>query len=228
MKVMDQPKISPLMQLAEYGHGIVKVCGITCVRDAEFALELGVDLIGMVLVDESPRSVSIDQAAEIVASLEGRCPTVAVLGDVLAPEAEAVVRMAGFDWVQLCGDANPTYFHDFPVPILRRVPASDEGASEMKRWSQVAAGFVLENASAMGGSGAVADWEVANELAQAGPCLLAGGLDGSNVLAALDKVEALGVDASSGLESEPGRKSEEAMEEFINKARQAFMKDDEP
>ena len=144
-----------------------------------------------------------------------RCPTVAVFGDVLAPEAEAVVRMVGFDWVQLCGEANPVYFHNFPVPILRRVSASDEGAEEMKRWAQFADGFVLENADSMGGSGKTADWGAAQELAKQAPCLLAGGLSAANVAEGVAKAQPLGVDASSGLESDPGYKSEEALEAFI-------------
>lgn len=223
---MSGPKKSALAELSEANGGVVKVCGVTNARDAEIAIEFGADLIGMVLVEESPRGVEIHMAAEIVASLEGRCPTVAVFGDVLAPDAEAVVRMVGFDWVQLCGEANPVYFHNFPVPILRRVPASEEGAEEIQKWIQFADGFVIENAASMGGSGEPADWAIAQELAQLAPCILAGGLSASNVGEAVEKVQPLGVDASSQLESEHGQKSEEAMEAFINCARQALSEDE--
>jgi phosphoribosylanthranilate isomerase len=222
---MTGARKSALAALASSNGGVVKVCGITNAADAEIAIELGADLIGLVLWDGSPRSVEVDVAAEIVASLEGRCPTVAVFGDVLAPEAEAVVRMVGFDWVQLCGESNPVYFHNFPVPILRRVSASDEGADEMKRWAQFADGFVLENAESIGGSGKAADWEAAKELAQGAPCLLAGGLAADNVAEGVAKVRPLGVDASSRLESEPRYKSEQAVEAFVAAARQALSEE---
>ena len=222
---MTEPGKSALKDLANANGGVVKVCGVTNAADAEIAIEYGADLIGLVLWEGSPRSVEVDAAAEIIASLEGRCPTVAVFGDVLAPEAEAVVRMAGFDWIQLCGEANPVYFHNFPVPILRRISASEEGAEEMKRWDQFADGFVLENAASIGGSGKTADWEVAKELAQQGPCLLAGGLAADNVAEGVALVKPLGVDASSRLESETRFKSEEAIEAYVTAAREAFSEE---
>ena len=40
----------------------VKICGITRSQDAEFAAEMGVDAIGLVFFEASPRAVTIAQA----------------------------------------------------------------------------------------------------------------------------------------------------------------------
>jgi phosphoribosylanthranilate isomerase len=69
-----------------------------------------------------------------------------------------------------------------------------------------------------GGSGKTVDWALARsvvELARV-PVVLAGGLTPDNVAAAVRAVGPAGVDVSSGVESSPGRKSEEKMAAFFS------------
>jgi phosphoribosylanthranilate isomerase len=51
---------------------------------------------------------------------------------------------------------------------------------------------------------------------------VAGGLDGSNVAAAVSSLRPWGVDACSRLESRPGRKDSTKVREFVNAALEAF------
>ncbi|HDY85068.1 MAG TPA: N-(5'-phosphoribosyl)anthranilate isomerase, partial [Methylophaga sp.] len=44
----------------------VKICGITRRQDAEFAVEMGADALGLVFYPRSPRAVTIAQAKQIV------------------------------------------------------------------------------------------------------------------------------------------------------------------
>ena len=73
-----------------------------------------------------------------------------------------------------------------------------------------------------GGTGARADWAWAKLCVQHGRRLIvAGGLNAGNVESLLFEVRPFGVDASSGLESEVGKKSPEKVREFIKRVREA-------
>jgi phosphoribosylanthranilate isomerase len=56
----------------------IKVCGITRVSDALHAVEQGATALGFVLWEKSPRAVTVDRAAEIIAILPSHVMTVGV------------------------------------------------------------------------------------------------------------------------------------------------------
>jgi phosphoribosylanthranilate isomerase len=70
-------------------------------------------------------------------------------------------------------------------------------------------------------SGTTFDWTVARGAAER--VIVAGGLDASNVAAAIRAAEPWGVDASSRLESAPGIKDPEKVRRFVAAARHAFQ-----
>ena len=84
---------------------IVKVCGITTVRDCESACEHGANFVGMILWPKSKRSVDEATAKEIVAcaKAKGAVP-VAVFVDENASEITRVCDAIGCDHAQLHGD----------------------------------------------------------------------------------------------------------------------------
>jgi phosphoribosylanthranilate isomerase len=75
-----------------------------------------------------------------------------------------------------------------------------------------------------GGTGRTGDWGLAVSLADQYPLLLAGGLSPDNVAEAVRTVRPWGVDASSGIESVPGRKDHAALRTFIAAAKAADRK----
>ncbi|KAK8949566.1 hypothetical protein KSP39_PZI005754 [Platanthera zijinensis] len=56
---------SPLENVSQRAGPIVKMCGITSVRDAELAARAGASLIGFILWPKSKRSISLSLAKEI-------------------------------------------------------------------------------------------------------------------------------------------------------------------
>jgi len=72
-----------------------------------------------------------------------------------------------------------------------------------------------------GGTGTAADWTAAARLAGRCPVMLAGGLTELNVADAVRAVAPLGVDTSSGVEREPGRKDARKVASFIRNAKAA-------
>jgi phosphoribosylanthranilate isomerase len=75
---------------------------------------------------------------------------------------------------------------------------------------------------AYGGTGQRADWDAVARLAgSTGNLMLAGGLKPDNVAQAVRHVLPWGVDAASGVESEPGIKDPDAMRAFVSAAKTA-------
>lgn len=203
----------------------VKVCGMTRPTDVFTAVEAGADALGFVSYWASPRDLPVASAAELVGVVPEGIATVAVMVDPTPDHARRYVEGTGTGWLQLCGDERPVDWFDFPRPILRRVavdPDGHEAAAEIERWRPLVAGFVLDHPSGPGGTGLPVDLAPASHLAALAPCLLAGGLDAENVAGRVALVRPAGVDGSSRLESEPGKKDSDRVLAFVAAAREAL------
>jgi len=204
----------------------VKICGTTTVRDALIAVEYGADAVGFVIVDESPRAVSVDTAADIAHRLP---PFVARVGVFVNAPADTVAAcLAEFlDYAQLHGEESPeecdrlasTVGGDRLIKAVR-VATADDVAAVM---DYTAVGAVLldtRSDAARGGTGETFDWSLALGAKAAGkPLILAGGLDPSNVADAVSTVRPYAVDAVTGIESRPGVKDAEKVRQFIVRAK---------
>lgn len=195
----------------------LKVCGVTALADVEGAFVHGVDAIGLVRWPRSPRYVADDAAAKLAASLPSGILAVEVLVDAEPGDVSPWAKI-----VQLCGGEAPEPWFDFHLPILRRLPVSPGSEVVLEAWAGVAAGFVLDHPSAPGGTGKGVDLDLAAALARRAPCLLAGGLDATNVGERVRRVRPAGVDASSRLETAPGRKDPARVAAFAREASSAL------
>lgn len=202
----------------------VKICGITNLEDAMAAVEAGADALGFNFYRESPRFVKSDVVKRIVAQLP---PFVTAVG-VFVNEDVKIVR----DWMddcglalaQLHGDEAAAYCDLLGRPVLKAIRLKDRGSllavAEYRGRARVR-GFVLDafSATSYGGTGQVADWDLAAEVARSTCVILAGGLTPENVAEAIQKVQPYGVDVSSGVESRPGKKDHKKLRAFIEAAK---------
>ncbi len=195
----------------------VKVCGITALADVERAFAHGVDAVGFVRWKRSPRFLAADAAARLAASLPADILAVEVLVDADPGDVSPWAKV-----VQLCGGEAPEPWFDFRLPILRRLPVAPGSEVVLEAWAGVAAGFVLDHPSGPGGTGREVDLDLAAELARRAPCLLAGGLDETTVGERVRRVRPAGVDASSRLETAPGRKDPARVAAFAREAASAL------
>jgi phosphoribosylanthranilate isomerase len=114
----------------------------------------------------------------------------------------------------------PANTEDAKRQALRYLPAAADGYDTLVSDPPRPA-FLLDAAAQgqFGGSGRVADWDMARVLARRWPLLLAGGLRPDNVAAAVEVVRPWGVDVASGVEISPGRKDAAKMRAFVEAAR---------
>ena len=205
----------------------VKICGLTTIEDALFASWVGADLLGLVFAP-GHRQVDIQSASNIVRSVHSAAKNNEVVGvfvNTPADEVNRIARTCGLDRVQLSGDETWEYCLDIAYPIIKVIHIT-ETMTASQVIAQVENGLhMLSNrdwlclldtkiGNAYGGTGRTFDWSIAAEVAQRFPVMIAGGLNPENVLKVIRDVSPLGVDVSTGVETEK-RKDHGKIKAFI-------------
>lgn len=201
----------------------VKICGITSVADAQIAVKAGADAIGLVFYAPSPRAVSIAQAREIAASVG---PFVTVVGlFVNADEAfvSEVLANVALHVLQFHGDESREFCEQFQRPYMKAIrmrPELDVAQAIAEYPSAAAILLDAYRPGVPGGTGETFDWQrVPTQSVR--PIVLAGGLTPENVAMAIQATHVYGVDVSGGVESSPGKKDPQKVEQFIHNAKRA-------
>lgn len=193
--------------------GWIKICGMTTAEGVAAALAAGVDAIGFVFAP-SVRRVTAERAAELALPVRRQLTCVAVTQHPDQYAIDEIVRELRPDLLQ----ADVEDFAQLRLPHrLARLPVVRSGSAPLAEYPLR---VLFEGAHS--GSGAVADWQRAAELAGQTRLILAGGLSAGNVGAAIRAVRPFGVDTSSGVELRPGVKCAAKILEFVRAARAAF------
>lgn len=211
---------------------IIKICGLSTAPTVDVALSAGADLVGFVFFARSPRAVTPDQAAILSAPARGRAGIVALVVDEADDALDRIVATLQPDMLQLHGRETPEraafIAKRYSIPVMKALgigTAADLAA--VPPFADAGAQILLDakppkESALPGGNGHVFDWSILENLDRRFPFVLSGGLEPSNVAAAIDAVRPLGVDVSSGVESAPGIKDIAKMTAFVAQARSAF------
>lgn len=201
----------------------IKICGITNVADARAAVEFGADAIGFIFVQSSPRYISPAQAAEIVNVLPATVLPVGVFVDASRRAISDAVAAAGIRALQLHGDEPPESTVGFGLPVFKAHRVSAGFRIERLDLFDVEAHLLDTYVEGVrGGTGKTFDWDIAVRAGQTHRIVLSGGLSPENVERAINLVRPYAVDASSGVELEPGIKDHVKLRRFIETAHKAF------
>jgi phosphoribosylanthranilate isomerase len=199
----------------------VKICGITRVENALAASRSGVDAIGLVFYDHSPRHVGIELASQLVAALP---PFISVVGLFVNAEAtfvREVLARVPLDLLQFHGDEPPEYCAQYNKPYLKAIRVKS-GVDLLQCASSfhTAKGLLLDAhvEGIAGGTGSTFDWALIPKHLPL-PVILSGGLDAENVASAIKQVRPYAVDVSSGVESGKGIKDADKIAAFIREVR---------
>lgn len=226
----------------------IKICGITNLKDARMISELKVDSIGFILSTDSPRRVEADTAAGIIEALRDCGKRVSAAGVFVNEKIEYILECSGrlgLDYVQLSGDEDSNYLKDLKrrsgkIKIIKavRIKNRNKDKNKNKETLKESAGrdrinreiesykgyadFILFDSyrkGSYGGTGRTFSWDIVKYSGTGIPVILSGGLESENVKRALDIVKPFGVDASSRLETRPGKKDPDKVRQFVNAIR---------
>ena len=216
---------------------VVKICGITCLEDAECAVDNGADMLGFIFVPLSSRFVTPDLAKSIVASIRKqsagqdlvfgmgvRKPAfVGVFRDMDYDSINLIVREVGLDIVQLHGDEDPAMSRLISVPVLKAIHVIDStpllNSTDVMGWVLDTGIHTSRGSVSSGGSGTTFDWSVIShtKVARIDQVLfVAGGLTPNNVVELVKEYRPFGVDVCGGVEGlVKGRKDPAKLKAFL-------------
>lgn len=190
----------------------IKICGMTTPEAVEASLDSGVDAIGFVFA-QSVRQLTPARAADLAARARGRVLCAAVTRHPTQQAIDEIIDIFKPDLLQ-------TDAEDFRT---LRLPQQLQLLPVFRRWhgdeQHLPPRLLFEGLAS--GSGMPCDWVGARNIARKSQLILAGGLNATNVAAAIAEVRPFGVDVSSGVEERPGIKSQAQIARFASAARSA-------
>jgi phosphoribosylanthranilate isomerase len=199
-----------------------KICGITRIQDIQAVVQSGADAIGLVFYPPSPRSVTINQAAELAQHIPPYVQLVGLFVNSSLQEIQATLQHVPLDVLQFHGDETPAQCQAIALATGRRWYKAIQVKPDMDL-EAVVASYQAAGASAMlldawhptlkGGTGHAFDWSQFPKLDLA--LILAGGLTPDNVAHAIEITRAYAVDVSGGVESAKGIKDQQLIEHFM-------------
>lgn len=196
----------------------VKICGVRTVEAARACAASGADLAGLNFVPGVTRRVEPRDAAAVVAAL-GEVVPVGVFRDQGSVELRRIAALVGLRWVQLHGSESPdecAALRDH-FRVIKALTADHDATA----YAHAVDALLIDGRAP--GSGT--SWDYARlrrttDPSSAVPVFLAGGLDPSNVAAAICAGRPDGVDVASGVETE-GRQDPALIHAFVRAARAA-------
>jgi phosphoribosylanthranilate isomerase len=209
----------------------VKICGITNINDALFAVECGADFIGFLFAKESPRYIEPASAKGIIDMLPAGIGKVGLFKDTAKEEVVEQVKLSGIDHIQLHGSETPEYctqikralLHEgIEIKIMKTFKVKDSvmGGPAENYFDADYYLFDTFHPKMMGGTGLKFNWKILKDLSWDRPVFIAGGLTPGNVAKAVSMLEPYGVDIASGVEKSVGKKDDLKIKEFIRNAKE--------
>ncbi len=209
----------------------VKICGLTDPNHVAATVAAGADYLGFNFFPKSPRYVSFEKAAELVAKVPDDVMNVALVVNADDDALQSLLTTAPMDILQLHGSETPERVAEvrtrFGLPVMKAIGiGSAEDLPQIDRYSAVADIILVDakppkGADRPGGNAVSFDWSLIAGRDWTVPWLLAGGLTKDTVADAIAQSGATQVDVSSGVESAPGVKDAELVKAFITAAHTA-------
>jgi phosphoribosylanthranilate isomerase len=200
----------------------IKICGFTREVDVDEAVAAGADALGLNLYPRSPRSVTIERAAELAQRLPPFVVPVllfvnasrADIGRALDAIPQALLQFHGDETPEQCRVGHRAYLR------AARMGPGFNLLDFAAQFHDAQAVLLDAHVDGYGGGGKVFDWSLIPRGVNL-PVVLSGGLNPANVTDGIAHVRPWAVDVSSGVESAKGIKDAALMHRFCQAVRAA-------
>lgn len=188
----------------------IKICGITRLEDAKFAISAGADAIGFIAYPKSPRFITAKAVKTICNALKAdKTKKVGVFVNSSPATINEYID-AGIDIIQLHGDEDARFTQNFSDIEIWKAIKPQFNLDILRFIEFPAQKFLLDafHESLPGGTGKTVDLELAKFAIDnlPAPVILAGGISPANFAEIFNAVQPFGMDINSGVEVSPGIK----------------------
>ena len=199
----------------------IKLCGFKNIDDIIFATSLDINYLGMIFVENLPRSIDINTAIQATRICkEKNIKSVGVFLNQDTDKVDKVLSKVDLDVLQLHGTESIADYRIFKKDIIKTLHVSKDSVSMSEELDFENTDFLLDASSEhlQGGSGKCFDWNILNDV-PVEKLFIAGGLKPDNIIDLLSKYTPKCVDVSSGIEKIIGHKDHNLMSDFVEKIR---------
>ncbi len=191
----------------------IKICGITNLQDALDAIEAGANALGFVFYEKSARYIAPLKAKKIIDQLPPFIQSVGLFVNLPAPQVDFICKRSSIDIAQIHFEADDRFFKSLQTKHIKVIRAQNE--KDILKYSdeyRIIDAFVPE----FGGEGKRLELDWFKDV-DCSKMIIAGGLTSEN-LKELKDFNFYGVDVSSGVEAQRGKKDRQKMISFCKAA----------
>ena len=203
----------------------IKICGLKTEQAIAAVLARGASHVGFIHFPKSPRHLSVEEMAALRPAVVG-AKLVVITVDADDDLIDEIVAQVKPDMLQLHGHETLARVAAVKartgLPVIKALSiGSAEDVAGIAAYRGVADLLLLDakkpkGSDLPGGNGVSFDWDLLAALDPGVEYMLSGGLDASNVAAALRQATPAGIDISSGVESAPGTKDIGLIQDFFD------------
>jgi len=194
----------------------LKICGIKDTDILQYACDAGIDFVGFIMADESPRKITNDFLTSLKNFNFQSTTPVFVFVNPSVEEVKRITASFGNLILQFHGDEENKFCQQFNTPFWKTIRIKNSHSLKAIEAFPSADAILLETFSmdAYGGTGKVFDWSLLEQVSFHKKFVLAGGINPNNVKKAVS-INPWCIDVNSGVESSLAVKDKKLMDRII-------------
>ncbi len=194
----------------------LKICGIRDLNILQYACEAGVDFVGFIMANDSPRKISNDFLESLETFDFKETSPVFVFVNPSVEEVKKIITKIENPILQFHGDEGDNFCQQFNQIFWKTIRIKNSQSLDVINDFPSANALLLETFSndAYGGTGKVFNWSLLENISLQNKFILAGGINSENLEDAIS-LNPWCIDVNSGVESSLALKDKTLIDQVI-------------